>query len=577
MMDKVHYVQATHNGGGVVFATGTPITNSISDAFIMQKYLQDGELFLAGIGTFDAWAQTFAEVRSEFEIDVTATGFRLGSRLAKFHNLPELASFMSGIADFHHLEPDESLPQFNGYRDVLIPKSEELEDYLEKISRRADLIRKGEPSTVRNSKGEVVTDNMLLITTDGRKAALDLRLIDAQHYPFLLDSKVYRCAENVYRCYREHEAKGLTQIVFCDVSVPKDAFNIYQECKRLLMDMGVPEREIAFIHDANTEGKRNALFKRFNEGKVRILFGSTFKLGIGANVQRKLIAIHHIDVPWRPSDMVQREGRIIRPGNENEEVFVYRYITEHSFDAYSWQLLETKQSFISKLLNDEVYQRDIGDIDNTVLNYAEVKALAIGNPLIKERVETYNEILKLRGLRAKSGEASSKLREDILEKESLIDSQKKRLNVARKDGKYLASLDWAKLETAGKRALGESIIKGVFRANAWGMRTRVGNYMGFEIFALPDKGERKRTIELIREGAYPLEVGSSDVGAVVRIDNYLQDFPGFIASLEQSIVENERFVKAGRKELLTKEPYTEGILALEKKLQEIDMKLGVEK
>lgn len=335
MMEKVLLTQRNNDGKGVIFATGTPITNSITDAFVMQQYLQSGELTLLDLNNFDAWVGTFAEKEENFEIDVDTTSYRLATRFSKFHNLPELTSLLSSIADFHITKTSEDLPIFSGYTDALIGKTLDFQDYLKEISSRADNVRQG---LVNRTE-----DNMLKITTDGRKAALDLRLVD-NNKPFEMQSKVARCAENVYNIYEKTNLQRLTQLVFCDSSVPSDRFNLYDELKRLLVILGIPASEIAFIHDAESDKRRSELFEAVRSGKIRVLMGSTFKLGIGVNVQNKLVAIHHLDVPWRPADMVQREGRILRPGNENDRVFIYRYITEGSFDAYSWQLLESKQN-----------------------------------------------------------------------------------------------------------------------------------------------------------------------------------------------------------------------------------------
>ena len=299
MMDKVHMIQKKNDGAGVVFATGTPITNSITDAYIMQQYLQSGELAMLDLQNFDSWLGMFAERVTEFEIDVDTNGYRLATRFSKFHNLPELTALLASFADFHGTEDTAGVPETDGYSDLLISKTSELENYLKNISDRADAVRKGYVFRTE--------DNMLKITTDGRKAALDIRLVEPMA-AFTYQSKVARCAENVADIYYKTYQSKSTQLIFCDTSVPKDGFNIYDELKDKLLMMGVPECQIAYIHDAETEKKREQLFKKIREGEIRILLGSTFKLGLGVNVQNKLIALHHIDVPWRPADV----GRILR-------------------------------------------------------------------------------------------------------------------------------------------------------------------------------------------------------------------------------------------------------------------------
>lgn len=406
MMDKVRMIQKKNDGAGVIFATGTPITNSITDAFIMQQYLQSGELALLDLQSFDAWIGMFAERKTEFEIDVDTSSYRLATRFSKFHNLLELTSLLSSIADFHQVDTSTDIPQIDGYTDALVSKTNEFVDYLKGISQRAEDVRKGYVSRK--------DDNMLKITTDGRKAALDLRLVDPSAM-FTYQSKVARCVENVADIYFRTMADKSAQIIFCDTSTPKTGFNIYDEVKDMLLSKGIPSDKIAFIHDARNETQRSTMLAEVRNGDIRILLGSTFKLGLGVNIQDKLIALHHIDVPWRPADMTQREGRILRRGNTNSKVQIFRYITEGSFDAYSWQLLETKQRFITGLLSGSLTERSGKDIEDTVLDYAEVKALAVGNPLVKERVETANELSRYLTLQRKLVESRIRMEKELLE------------------------------------------------------------------------------------------------------------------------------------------------------------------
>ncbi|MCD8307070.1 MAG: DEAD/DEAH box helicase family protein [Clostridia bacterium] len=424
MYTKICIVQRARNGGGIVFATGTPVTNSVSETFVMQKYLQYDKLKEMGIHNFDSWAAMFGEKVTDFEIDVDTSGYRLATRFSRFHNLPELTALLGSMADFHNAETSDEVPKTDGYTDCLVQKSEEFDLYLKDISRRADAVRHGEVSKTE--------DNMLCITTDGRLAALDLRLV----WPdsgFKQESKVVKCADNAVNIYKRYNSVRGTQLIFCDTSTPKDKFNIYDELRRLLMDRGIPKKEIAYIHNATTDEKRLELFNAVRSGDVRILIGSTFKMGLGMNVQDRLIAIHHIDIPWRPADMVQREGRILRPGNMNEKVFIFRYITEGSFDAYSWQILENKQRFISELLSGSYTARSGGDVKDTVLDYAEVKALAVGNPLIKKRVETANELSSLLTLKRKYNEGRQAMEQELIELPQLIDDASARADACSKD------------------------------------------------------------------------------------------------------------------------------------------------
>lgn len=575
MMDKVHYIQSKHNGGGIIFASGTPITNSISDAYILQKYLQDAELAYANISSFDAWAQNFAELKTEFEVDPTASSFRMATRLAKFHNIPELANLMANVVDFYHLDNNTALPTFNGYKDCVIPKSKELTKFLMILSKRADLIKQYNPMIFKKGDDKI-KDNMLLITTDGRKAALDLRILDEKQYYKVYNSKVYKCAENVFNIYHKYNDSLATQIVFSDISTPKESFNIYDELKNILVSMGIPADKIAFVQSANSERERSKLFKKFNNGEIRILIGSTFKLGTGVNVQTRLKAIHHLDVPWRPSDMVQREGRIIRPGNTNEEVFIYRYITEHSFDAYSWQLLELKQNFISKLLNDDVQTRSIDDIDSTVLNYAEVKALAIGDPLIKERVETFNEIQRLLGVRVKHYEQREMLKSDVINKENLLPELYKDLEKTKEDYEYTKTLGDHNWSMEEKNNFGQDILIQMFQSNIEQKETSDLEFRGFKIITVPMTDDKKY-VYLERKNRYRLDVADSKVGIAIRFDNFINDFVKRVTAIKNRIKETKLFIKEAKDELSKSEDYTSTIEKLKKKLEKIDKKLGVNK
>lgn len=583
IMEKVRYVQK--NDGKVVFATGTPITNSVTDAYIMQSFLQGSELALLDLEYFDAWVGMFSELKADFEIDVDTSKYRLAERFSRFHNLPELSSILSGIADFHSTKKSADLPDFSGYKDCIVEKTPEFENFLSNISTRVELVRaKWVSSTV---------DNMLKITTDGRKAALDLRLID-NNKPFTMQSKVYRCAENVYGIYEKHKSEGLTQIVFCDVSTPKRNFNVYDELQRLLLSFGVEPDEIAYIHDATTEKKRNALFEKTRKGEVRILLGSTFKLGIGVNVQDKLVAIHHIDVPWRPADMVQREGRIIRPGNLNKEVFIYRYITDGSFDAYSWQLLETKQNFIAALLEGSVEERSCDDIRDAVLSYAEVKALAIGNPLIKERVEVYNSLIKLQQLQIKTAETRDRLAGELNKLTKDISEQRERIENCEKDVEFYKN---QKEEIYNERrideaTLGERVAKAEyiekkkkFNERLYGEITShimehdekyATDYCGFKVVIPANMPSNKLCVFLENYGRYYVEIGDTDKGVMQRLYNCLEDLENRSVRLKERLEDMLAREKHIRAELAKDVDYAERITETKNKLQEIDKKLGVE-
>ncbi len=424
MMDKIHCIQRQNDGGRVVFATGTPITNSLTDIFVLQKYLQEGELVFSGIQNFDNWVGMFAEKSTEYEIDVDTNSYQLKTRFVRFKNVPELTAMFSSVADFHHEDKTDELPDFDGYTDSLAQGSEAFAEYLRQIAYRADEVRSG--------RVDRKDDNLLKITTDGRKAALDMRLVDPAigREP---EAKAVRCAQNVYALYRSTRSFRGVQLVFCDVSTPKAGFNMYDEVKSLLVTYGIPADEIAFIHDATSDRERESLFARLREGDKSVVIGSTFKMGHGVNVQDRLVALHHLDVPWRPADMMQREGRILRRGNHCERIHIFRYVTKGSFDAYSWQLLEGKQRFIAQILAGSCSARECADVDETVLNYAEVKALAVGNPLIKKRVELMNELSKYQILKRELIDKRERQKRELLDLPEQIARQKQAIALCEKD------------------------------------------------------------------------------------------------------------------------------------------------
>lgn len=573
MLDKVRTVQ--QNGGGVILATGTPITNSITDAFVLQRYLQSGELTLLDLQSFDSWIGMFAERVTEFEVDVDTSSYRLATRFSKFHNLPELTALFSQIADFHRLDAQNGIPDFDGYSDALISKTPEFADYLKDISDRADAVRQGQVMRT--------TDNMLKITTDGRKAALDLRLVSPTT-GFTYQSKVARCAENVAQIYRNSAG---TQLIFCDTSTPKAGFNVYDEMKRLLTGMGIPDGEIAYVHDAGTESSRKRLFDRMRKGEIRVLIGSTFKLGLGVNVQDKLIALHHLDVPWHPADMTQREGRILRQGNQNPKVEIYRYITEGSFDAYSWQLLETKQRFITGLLSGSYTERDGTDIEDTVLNYAEVKALAVGNPLVKKRVETANELSRTLTLQRKLIETRLRMETELRELPAQISHQEKLIENARKDkdfyGQYTNTLPIpaTTAEKNAEAALRADVRKRLFAAiRANELKTAESallEYRGFTVVLPANMKREKPFVWLQRAGRYYVELGDTEVGGLIRIDNFLENLDAHIEKLCKGLFDLRDKDNQIRAELERKESYTEKIEELKDQLERLDKKLGVDK
>lgn len=574
MFHKVQCVQK--NGGGVILATGTPITNSITDAYIMQRYLQNGELGLLDLQHFDGWIGMFAEKNTEFEIDVDTSSYRITTRFSRFHNLPELTTLLASIADFHQVDGAENIPKHNGYKDALISKSYDLKKYLEEISKRAEAVRMG--AVLRT------VDNMLKITTDGRKAALDMRLVDSS-LSVGCQSKVGRCVENVANIYFRTMKDRLTQVIFCDYSTPKKGFNIYDDIKVRLKNLGIPENEIAFAHSANTEKKRKQLFDDVRKGKIRVILGSTFKIGMGVNIQDRLIALHHIDVPWRPADMVQREGRILRQGNINQEVEIYRYITEGSFDAYSWQLLETKQRFISELLAGSLVERSGSDIEDSVLDYAEVKALAVGNPLVKDRVEAYNELTKYKILQRKYVEARIAWEKEAMELPGKIKHQKDIISKCVDDIEFVKKWNKKypnpknndeKKKLVEERKFIRTTIHQAIKENVLEIKERKFiKYRGFDIILPTNMKSEKPYVWLQNNGRYYVELGDTEVGNLVRIDNYLNNLNDHLKELEESLEKQQTKLRDIKTNLSKDENFYDQINHYRKLVEELDEKLGV--
>ncbi|WP_251198435.1 SNF2-related protein [Anaerotardibacter muris] len=577
MMNKVRFVQRQNGGGGVVFATGTPISNSITDAFIMQKYLQNGELAMVDLQSFDDWVRMFAEPSTEFEIDVDTSSFRMVTRLSKFHNLPELTTLMSSIADFYLVDDLAGVPSEVDREDIVVEKSEEFERYLQSISKRTDAIR---CNAVQRTQ-----DNMLKVTTDGRMAALDIRLVEPS---VSADGKlkVLACAESVADIYFATEEDRSTQLIFCDVSTPKKEFNVYCELRSLLVQLGVREEEIAFIHDFDAPAARSVLFKQMRKGEKRVLIGSTFKVGIGVNIQDKLVALHHLDVPWRPADMKQREGRMLRPGNVNDKVKIFRYITEGSFDAYSWQLLETKQSFIGELLAGSLENRTMGEIDDSVLDYAEVKAIAIGDERIKQRVEAVNELSRLSMLQRKQktmiGSYQAEL-QSVPDRRARLKRSIERCAMDRdgyqvwKDSHPEEFRDNATKKQKEARAAYRDLLYQSVKDQALAQHEKqLPSYRGFNIAVPANISPNDAFVYVGGENRYRVKLGTSPQGYLVRIDNFLER----LGNHHDKLVEKLEALNMKEKELKMKiaqeEDHTDQIESLKAKIRSLDEALGIE-
>lgn len=572
LMAKVRYIQRTHNNRGVVFATGTPITNSVSDLYTMQRYLGYEHMDELNLLEFDNWVKLFSEVTEEFEVEANGVGYRLRSRLSKYYNLPELSLLFSDIADLYFTDnEDKKLPQTINFINCTVPASETLREYISDLAVRAEAVKSGAvPRT---------EDNMLKITTDGRKAALDMRLVseDAPDNP---SSKLNTCVENVYKIWAE--SSRLTQLVFLDQSTPKDGFNLYDDIKDKLVCLGVPPEEIAFVHDAVNDATRTVLFNKVRKGKVRVLIGSTFKLGIGANVQNNLLAVHHLDIPWRPSDVTQREGRMLRQGNRNDEVMIYRYITNGSFDAYSWQLLENKQRFISQIVNGDYPNRSGDEVDEVVLTYSEVKSLAVGNPLIKRRIELETELQRKLMLKSKHERACMEAREQ------LIKLPAKRVEFTRLKSMFENDIRLAKNNTGQsfcitlegekitrRRDAGERLIELLAEYAFIRNERRIGSFRGFEVYLANDATGARRIILLKGKGSYQSDLSESAMGIIARMDNVINGLNARLMNVENGLERMDQDETELRAEAEKPYEFETELKELRRELRSVNQQLGM--
>ena len=547
---KCRYLDELTDSHGVVFATGTPISNSMTEMYTMQRYLQYDRLRDMHLQHFDAWASTFGETVTAIELAPEGTGYRAKTRFARFFNLPELITMFKDVADVQTADMLKlPVPEVEYHNQVMKPSDFQRE----MVSSFADRAEK-----VRNGSVTPSEDNMLKITNDGRKLALDQRLND----PMLPDddqSKVNACLENVYRIWEENADQRSAQLVFCDLSTPHNDgnFNVYDDLRRKLIERGVPEGEIAFIHEANTEARKAELFANVRAGKVRILLGSTAKMGAGTNVQKRLIALHHLDIPWRPSDIEQREGRILRQGNDNPKVEIFRYVTENTFDSYMWQTVENKQRFIGQIMTSKSPARSCEDVDETALNYAEVKALATGNPHIKEKMDLEIQVAKLKLL--KSNYLSTRYSmEDRLLKQVPRDIRmtEESISGCEADAALYAANEvqgFAGMTVSGfrygpdeKKEAGMAILAAC-AAKKSGAESPLGSYMGFDLFLSYDLLVKHFEMRIQGALSYRIELGEDVYGNITRMDNALAGIPDRKSRYEKTLAElhdQERNLKA---------------------------------
>ena len=579
MFGKCRYLDEITGGRGVVFATGTPVSNSMTELYTVMRYLQYSTLQQKKLTHFDCWASTFGETTTAIELAPEGTGYRARTRFAKFFNLPELMSMFKEVADIKtsdqlHLPVPEAK-----FETVVAKPSEIQKEMVQELSKRAARIHSG---TVDASE-----DNMLCVTNDGRKIGLDVRLMN----PMLPDdpnSKLNVCVQNVLKIWEEGKDQKLTQLLFCDLSTPKDDgnFNVYEDIRKKLIAAGVPENEIEFIHNADTEAKKAALFSKVRSGDVRVLLGSTAKMGAGTNVQQRLVAVHHLDVGWKPSDMTQRNGRIIRQGNMNKEVKVFNYVTEGTFDSYLFQTLENKQRFISQIMTSKSPVRSCDDVDEQALSYAEIKALCAGNPLIKEKMDLDVQVAKLKVLKADHQSQKFRLEDKLLTKFP-ADIQETNAHIAglKADAQLAAAHPQGKEEFCGmvikgvaydeKKTAGERLVLACSELpNA--EEKVIGNYRGFELSLRFDAFRTEYQALLKGQRKYTVPLGNDPLGNIIRLDNSLNNFPERITAAENELTTLHQQQEAAQIEVEKSFPQEEELAEKSARLAELNAQLDVD-
>ena len=575
---KCRYLDELTGGKGVIFATGTPISNSMVELYTMQRYLQYGELEKRHLQQFDAWASTFGETVTAIELSPEGTGYRAKTRFAKFFNLPELMALFKEVADIQTSEMLNLPVPKADYHNVVIEPSEIQKELVKDLSERAEKIR--------NRMVDSSVDNMLKITNDGRKLALDQRLTNDMLEDFE-HSKVATCADNIYSIWDKTSEDKSAQLVFCDLSTPHNdgKFNVYDDLKTKLIDRGIPEEEIAFIHDANTDARKQELFNKVRRGQVRVLIGSTQKMGAGTNCQDRLIALHDLDCPWRPSDLIQRSGRIIRQGNKNPEVDIYRYVTEGTFDAYLYQLVENKQRFISQIMTSKTPVRFAEDIDETALSYAEIKALAAGNPDIIEKTELDTQVAKLKLLKQNYLSEKYELEDKVIKYypneikrlENRIEDMKEDIEVFNNNNTPDNSFNKMNIKGTDfteRKEAGEKIIE-ICKSMTNPEPLEIGEYKGFKIILSFDTMDRKFYASMKNNLSYKTELGSDPSGNITRIDNVLNGIETRLSSIENNLEDTKKNYESAKKEIEKPFPQEEELKTKSKRLDELNIKLNL--
>ena len=580
MFGKCRYLDEITGGRGVIFATGTPLSNSMTEMYTLMRYLQYNTLQQKGLTHFDAWASTFGETTTAIELAPEGTGYRARTRFAKFFNLPELMAMFKEAADIKTSDQlNLPVPQAK-FETVVVKPSEIQQDMVQALSERAAEVHSGsvDPSV----------DNMLKITSDGRKIGLDQRLMNSA-LPDDPNSKLNACVNNVLRIWNDTKEQKLTQLIFCDMSTPKGdgSFNVYDDIRTKLLNAGVPEQEIEFIHNADTENKKAELFSKVRSGQVRVLLGSTAKMGAGTNVQTLLVAVHHLDVGWRPSDMTQRNGRIIRQGNQNKQVYVYNYVTESTFDAYLYQTLENKQKFISQIMTSKSPMRSCDDIDEQALSYAEIKALCAGDPRIREKMDLDVQVAKLKVLRGDFQNQKYRLEDKLLKTfPEEIQKQKTRIAALQQDSQIAAAHPQDKENFCGmtikgmvyddKKAAGERLLLARQEMPNADMML-LGTYRGFELNIRFDSFKNEHQAVLRAELSYPVSLGDDARGNITRLDNAIDNFTDRIADAENALQNLEQQKQAAEVEVAKPFAQEEELAEKSARLAELNALLNIDR
>ena len=580
MFAKCQYMDELTGGKGITFATGTPISNSMTELYTNMRYLQYNTLQRLGLGHFDSWAASFGETQTAIELAPEGTGYRAKTRFAKFFNLPELIALFKESADIQ--TPDMlklPVPEAD-YENIVLKPSEYQQDMVHSLADRAE--------AVRDRKVQPNIDNMLKITNDGRKLALDQRLINDM-LPDEENSKATTCVEKAFEIWEQTKEQKSAQLIFCDLSTPKGdgTFNVYEDIRDKLMAKGVPENEIAFIHDANTETRKAELFAKVRSGQVRFLLGSTAKMGAGTNVQDRLIALHHLDVPWRPSDIEQQEGRILRQGNMNDKVKIFRYVTEGTFDSYSWQLIENKQKFIGQIMTSKSPVRSCEDIDEAALTYAEVKALATGNPYIKEKMDLDIQVSKLKLLKANHTSQKYRLEDNIVKHYPVqIASMKERLAGYRADIQTYAQNKFPDKDTfsikignrvyTDKKEAGAALIDMCRSAKQPNMAVTIGEYQGFKMSVSYDSFFSKFTVNLKGSISHEVEIGADPLGNLQRLSNALEGMGKRMEEVAQKLENVEHQLETAKVEVTKPFPQEAELAEKLERLTELNALLNMD-